>query len=73
MSTRFEEIDLGCGSVKLNYINDENMREEKVEQILKILLDGNCNLRIIEDILNAVQARAKYIAYDNALLNRKIT
>ena len=72
MSTRFEEIDLGCGSVKLNYINDENMREEKVEQILKILLDGNCNLRIIEDILNAVQARAKYIAYDNALLNRKI-
>ena len=72
MNTRVERIDLGCGFSKLDYI-DENMREEKVEQILKILLDGNCNLRIIEDILNAVQARAKYIAYDNALLNRKIT
>ena len=72
MSIRVEKLDLGLGSCKLDFIDDESMQEEKVEQILKILLDGKCNLKIIEDILGAVQARAKYIAYNNILFNRKI-
>lgn len=43
------------------------MRDEKLEQISKILFDGRLNYLDVKEILDTVMDKAKYIAHTNSL------